>query len=207
MWTTPDRHTTAEAESAGLSACGRSRVEGERPIPEAIYLKPGELFSGCRPARITTVLGSCVAVTMYDRKRHAAAICHAIQPICRQAAPNCHNRCSDRYRSVECAVHEMIRRMDWMGGSRDELEIKIFGGAAILGDRPGMKGERSVGGQNIESARRVLAEYGLPIRAMVVGGGVGRQIIFVTSNGSVFLKRIASIRGSGGAPTQLKKSL
>jgi chemotaxis protein CheD len=87
-----------------------------------------------------------------------------------------------------------------MGASRDELEIKIFGGATVLGERRGMKREKSVGGQNVEAARRVFAGYDLPIRVMVVGGSVGRKIIFDTSNGVVFLKCIASIRGSGNGP-------
>ena len=45
-----------------------------------ITLKPAELFISERPAIVRTVLGSCVAVTMYDRQLGIAAICHALLP-------------------------------------------------------------------------------------------------------------------------------
>jgi chemotaxis protein CheD len=163
---------------------------------DAVYLKPGELFSGELATHVTTVLGSCVAITMYDPKSHAAAICHAIQPVCRRAALKCNHLCADEFRSVDCALDEMLRRMDRMGAVRDEMEIKVFGGAAIIGRSRGRQREGGVGGQNVDAARQMLAEYGLSISVMVVGGCEGRKIIFDTGTGAVFLKRIKSIRGT-----------
>ena len=45
-----------------------------------VYLKPGELHFATGPTVVSTVLGSCVSVTMFDRLSGAAAICHALLP-------------------------------------------------------------------------------------------------------------------------------
>ncbi len=195
MWTTPRHSSIDKNVLPARNPCCYPSVKGNVRIPEAIYLKPGELYAGRSPACITTVLGSCIAITMYDRVNHAAAICHALQPVCPKASSDFCLNCSQKYRSVRCAVGEMVRRMKRLNAFGRDLEIKVFGGAALLrGAGDGRKG-RSVGEQNIEEAERVLDEYGLRVHVMEVGGSVGRKIIFDTTNGAVFLKRIESFRG------------
>lgn len=194
MWTIHNHCSMAENGPTDPNAYGR-RVSTEALCePVVVYLKPGELFSGRQAARVTTVLGSCVAVTMYDRKRRVAAMCHAIQSTCRSEAENCITGCGEKFKSVRCAIDGMVRQMAQMGASHDDIEIKMFGGAALLWEqRDGDRG-MSVGDLNVVAARRALAEYGFRIRVIKVGGTVGRKIIFHTSDGSVFLKRIESFR-------------
>lgn len=194
MWTTPRHSFIDENVLPARNACCGGSVHEIGCIPEAIYLKPGELYAGRPPARITTVLGSCIAITMYDRENHAAAICHALQPACPKASSSFCMSCSQKYRSVRCAVSEMARRMERLNAFSKDLEIKIFGGAALLGGTEGRRKGGRVGEQNIEATKRALAEYGLRVHAMEVGGSVGRKIIFDTTSGVVFLKRIESFR-------------
>ncbi len=44
------------------------------------YLRPGELHIADHPGIVTTVLGSCVSVTMFSRRREVGAICHGLMP-------------------------------------------------------------------------------------------------------------------------------
>jgi chemotaxis protein CheD len=84
----------------------------------------------------------------------------------------------------------MIKRMREMDAFHKDIEIKVFGGAAQFIGHGGRKSRKTVGEQNIEAARRILSEYGVDIQAMQVGGTSGRKIIFDTSDGAVFLKKI-----------------
>lgn len=194
MWTTLNHCLVADHGLPDQYVCEPGADTEALPKPEAVYLKPGELFSGRRTSRVTTILGSCVAVTMYDRKRRAAAMCHAVQSICRSQAVNCRIDCGEKFKSVGCAIDEMVRQMEKMGACHDDIEVKMFGGAALLWEQCGREVGTRVGDLNVKVARRVLAEYDFRIRVMEVGGSVGRKIIFHTSNGAVFLKRIESIR-------------
>ena len=48
----------------------------------------------------------------------------------------------------------------------------------------------NIGWQNIESARRVLGQYGIPIRVEEVGGHRGRTLIFDIATGNVTVKKV-----------------
>lgn len=43
------------------------------------FLKPGEAIVSPNPILVSTVLGSCIAVTMYSPEKRVGAICHAAQ--------------------------------------------------------------------------------------------------------------------------------
>ncbi|MGA2108628.1 MAG: hypothetical protein ABSH25_13400 [Syntrophorhabdales bacterium] len=45
-----------------------------------VFLKPGEIYVGEEPAEISTILGSCVSVTMFSKRVRVGAICHALLP-------------------------------------------------------------------------------------------------------------------------------
>lgn len=50
------------------------------PHQQNIFLKSAEVVMTCKPALISTVLGSCVAVTMFEPVNGVGAICHAMLP-------------------------------------------------------------------------------------------------------------------------------
>lgn len=153
---------------------------------EKVYLKPGEMCFCQVPVLVTTILGSCVAVTMWSPRLGLAAICHAVQPVCPKIAKGCPEHCMKKYHYVSCVIPEMIHLMTSRGAMADELEVKLFGGAAVLAT----PASQSVGRQNIEMARSVLRDNGLRLKVHQVGGQHGRKLIFNTHTGEVLLKRI-----------------
>jgi chemotaxis protein CheD len=159
-----------------------------RSVP-GIYLRPGEYYFGRRPAYIHTVLGSCVAVSIYHRHTGLAAICHAVQPDFDPAEIG-NKRDIQPSRFVQWVVPAMIRAFLTRRANPAELEIKLFGGASLIGD-PLQGGNRnSVGALNISAAKQIITENGLVLTAADVGGHSGRKIIFNTHTGVVLMRRM-----------------
>lgn len=146
-----------------------------------LYLKPGEVIVTLKPMLVSTVLGSCVAVTMYSASRQFGAICHAMLPANE-------GRESD-LRYVDTAVRYLYDKVREHGAGGD-LVVKLFGGAQMLdvGGHPQVKG--SVGEQNVARAEAVLAALGLPVSARDTGGLSGRKLFFCTRDGDVFMRRL-----------------
>lgn len=146
-----------------------------------IYLKPGEVLVSLKPVLVSTVLGSCIAVTMYSPSRGFGAICHAMLP------ENIGRDTDLRY--VDTALLHLYARVV-EHGALDDLVVKLFGGAQVLnvGDRA--PGRHTVGDQNVTQAESVLASLGLALSARDTGGFRGRKLFFCTRSGDVFLRRM-----------------
>ncbi len=147
-----------------------------------IYLKPGEFYAAQSPAMVSTVLGSCIAVTFFSPRTGTGGICHALLP----RNPASHEVATFRY--VDSSILYMVRRFDVMGIDRSEMEVKVLGGADVLDALNGAA--VSVGRQNIEAAFRIIEREHLSIAVTDVGGNIGRKICFRTNTGRVLLKRL-----------------
>ena len=155
----------------------------------SVYLKPGEMAVRDVPTRVTTVLGSCVAVTMYVSRFRVGAICHALLPRCRERG-QCQTGCAEPFKYVNCVVPEMIEAIKRRGARPRDIEVKLFGGADMFAPMPGSRRSVSVGGENVEEAIRAVEAFGLRIKVSDVGGTRGRKIFFFTHTGEVWLKRL-----------------
>lgn len=148
------------------------------------YLKPGEAQLSRRPAVLKTILGSCVGVTFWSPRLRIGALCHGILPRFPEGGDP-----SDGYRYVDFSIHDLTRRLDLLGATRSELEIKVFGGANMLWTRDMNSQVPTVGQSNLEAALDVLREGRFNVVGCDVGGTVGRNIRFQTWDGHVFLRR------------------
>jgi chemotaxis protein CheD len=149
---------------------------------ERVYLKPGELFTAERPTLITTVLGSCVAITMFVERLGVGSICHAMLP------RNPPSNAIDTFRYVDSSILYMIEDLGAAGVKRNEIEVKLLGGADVLDRVEGSPA--SVGQQNIKEAMDIIRKEKLELAACDVGGESGRKIVFYAHTGRVLLKRI-----------------
>ena len=163
----------------------RSLVSG---LP-LLYLKPGEFIIRSEPAAVTTVLGSCVSVTMFSPGFRVGAICHGLLPQCRDSGP-CRNECGEGFRYVDCSVLLMIDRFREYGIGGSEIEAKVFGGSDMYDPRVSGGGRATVGSMNIAAAQRILGAENIKIVSSDTGGRQGRKIIFHPHTGDVFLKRV-----------------
>ncbi len=149
-----------------------------------IFLKPGEVYVSKKPAVVSTILGSCVAVTLFNARMRVGSICHALLPKGRAGE-------NGNLDYVDNAVHYMIRRLLAFGIGREEMEVKLLGGADVIECQESSK--VTVGQLNIQSALEVIEKEGIRLAVSHVGGKKGRRVRFYTDTGSVLLKPISRI--------------
>lgn len=143
-----------------------------------VYLQPGQVVVAAQDCRVTTILGSCVAVALYDVVRAVGGINHYLLP----RGP----RDSDSARFGEIALPRLLREVLGLGAGRSQLVAKVFGGACILGSAGG----RDIGGQNVDAALHFLAGERIPVVAQHTGGAQGRKLVLRTVDGVVWLKSL-----------------
>lgn len=153
----------------------------DRPSRSGIYLFPGEFLTSADPCTVTTVLGSCVAVCLWDEVRRRGGVTHFILPY---EAGN--GVSSPRFGNV--AIRLLIDGLVELGSRRDDLRAKLFGGATIHGTGHG--DGLTLGARNVTFARRALEDAGIPVIAEDVGGAAGRKIRFQTADGTVWVKTL-----------------
>jgi chemotaxis protein CheD len=159
---------------------------------EQVWLDPGELYFGVG-AEVHTVLGSCVSVIFYHPRSRLGAICHG-----KRATRNCVHPtagikiCRDMGDYVSCVLPYLLTSFEARGIARQELEVKLFGGAMMFGastpavDLPSF----TVGKRNVDTAMSFIRDNTLHLMASDVGGPWARQLIFSTATGEIRLRRI-----------------
>jgi chemotaxis protein CheD len=159
-------------------------VNPPRPTHDVaqISLAAGEVFMSDQPTAVTTLLGSCISVCIFDPVTKRGAMCHASLP----NAPLVLHK--DPLRYVDEAVLYLVERYRRMGAPTERLVVKLFGGADVLGKR--YDGYESIGRQNTMAAIETLGWQGLRIAVRETGGDRGRKIVFMNHTGEVFVKRL-----------------
>jgi chemotaxis protein CheD len=150
-----------------------------------VYLQPGQLYVSASAARVTTILGSCIAVGLWDDEREIGGMNHFMLPNQPASLP-----ASDRFANI--AMPRLLEKLLIAGAREHRLQAKVFGGACVLGisttpDHLGTKNRRA--------ALDFLAEHHIPVVAEETGGEVGRKLIFQTNDGVVLLKRLTRDNG------------
>src|ERR1039458_7606602 len=161
-----------------MPCIGRPMLEVECALPE-IYLQPGEVHMALDPSIIKTLLGSCVGVTFWSPRSGVGALCHALLPKCpKKTAYRLTLAAGRRY--VDFVIRDLARQFDKLGVPREELQVKLSGGADVLPVSAAATARRSVGRQNCEAAIEVLQDEGFQVLASSLGGTLGRSIKFYT---------------------------
>lgn len=130
---------------------------------------------------VTSGLGSCVAVSVYDTEVGVGGLLHAMLP----DAPN---PADTPAKYVDSGVEEMLRALYDQGASPDSVVAKVVGGSAMLDISVG----EAIGDRNVEAAERTLQAVGVPVVATETGGDAGRSVSFCTGNGEVTIQRVDS---------------
>ena len=150
----------------------------------AYQLEPGYIYLSRVPSVVKTVLGSCVAVCLWDRKLSFGGMNHFQYPHTSRQS-----EATARYGNV--AISTLVRMMEESGSRRRDLVAQIYGGG-----RPEELRGRDMGAENVEFARRLLSRKGIKVVSEDVGGTLGRKIIFDTASGRVAVLKVDSIRQS-----------
>lgn len=144
--------------------------------PESIYLHPGQLHTGVQAALVSTILGSCVAVCLWDPVARIGGMNHFLLPAGK----------GPRYGND--AMRQLLDDMTSRGAFVARMVAKVFGGASVIAGFTGSR--QAIGTQNIEAAHKFLAAHSIPVRGEQTGGQRGRKLLFHTGTGQAYVKDI-----------------
>ncbi len=143
------------------------------------FLFPSTLFAVAKPTIVQTVLGSCIAVCLFDARLQIGGINHYMLPYW-----NDQGLATPKYGNI--AIPKLIDKMISLGSDPSQLVAKVFGGAHQLSD----SNVYEIGKRNTEVAFDFLAERKIKILKSDTGGSRGRNIKFVTHENLVMLKYV-----------------
>lgn len=159
---------------------GLGKVSGR--ASEQVFLLPGQWYFGARGELVRTLLGSCVALTLWHPQRHCGGMCHFLLPD-RQRVQGAEP--DGRY--GEEAVELLVKAMARHGTQPNDYVVELYGGADTMPDQVNMK--FNVGERNIEKALTLIDHYGLQLSTVDVGGNEPRNVLLDLRNGQVQLRR------------------
>lgn len=145
------------------------------------FLYPAALYASKEPYLINTILGSCVAVCIWDPVLKIGGMNHFMLPFW-----NGQGLASPKYGNI--AIEKLIQKMISYGSNQKRLIAKVFGGGEVIDVQ---HNNFNIGLRNIEIAFTSLKEFNIPIQAKSVGGKNGRKIQFNTLTGEVKMKLIS----------------
>lgn len=165
--------------SPSVSPVTRHRIElhrltRHRLALHRLVLQPGSLCCPAVPSELTTLLGSGVAVCLWDPVRRAGGMAHFLLP---QAS-----RSAGGSRVGAVAIPALLAGMTRIGCRPDTLRAKVFGGAGLPPPDPTTQ---PVGAANVRLALHLLQQAGIPVIARRTGGPHHLLLRFQSGSGAI----------------------
>jgi len=140
------------------------------------FLLPGKYRISNEPEVIETLVGSCVAVCLYNTKNGRAAMNHFL-----------------RARPIEKSIYDIgefgststeyiIKTLMKSDNNPSHYRAQVFGGAALIKSK---SDSYNIGLNNVEIALKTLAAYRIRVTKKEVGGERGRRIKFDTETKTI----------------------
>jgi chemotaxis protein CheD len=151
----------------------------------AAKILPGQLYISDTGEVIVTVLGSCVSACVRDVRLGIGGMNHFMLPDAGFGPIDTYGA-DERYGhyAMESLVNGVLRH----GGRRDQLEVKLVGGGAVLACAS------DIGARNIAFARRFIAMDGLRLAAEDVGGVLARKVYYFPRTGLIRVRRLFELK-------------
>jgi len=148
---------------------------------------------------LATLLGSCVAVSLWDPRLRVGGLNHFMLPKFEKSVNRdldvllCGNYC------MEALINGMLAR----GAQKKRLQGKAFGGGNVISSLAGV----SIGQRNAEFACEWLAREGVPLLASDLMGPWSRKVILDPQTGEAFCKRGQTNQSIAEAETRYASTL
>lgn len=167
---------------AALPADVMKGFEHDEAVPAAPkhFLYPGQMFVSREPVIITTILGSCAALCLWDCRKKIGGMNHYLLPEGDEAGPN-------RLRYGNVANASLLNDILALGCEIKNLQAKVFGGSSAFAANP----LQSVGTRNAQLAEEFVRSAGIGLVAKDVSGRHGRKLIFNTQDGVTMIRDFA----------------
>ena len=154
-----------------------------------------EIFSGQvfvtdkRDMVISTILGSCVSVCLYDSAVGVAGMNHYVLPMDLRQPRQGKAVLTQEYNYGLQSLDKLLSDLCAKGGEKSRLQAKIFGGARVI-----QTFYADISQANVDFAESYLERIKIPIIKRNVGGTVGRKIFFDLSDYQVYVKMLNGLQ-------------
>lgn len=148
-------------------------------------IKPGE-WAVEPDLPISTLLGSCVAVCLYDPALRLAGMNHFMLPQMKKGT----HADEDVLLAGDACMEALLNAMLAQGAAKHRMRAKAFGGGAVIDAGPA--GALAVGKRNADFAHDWLDRENIPLVASDFLGPWSRKILLVPSTGDAYCKRVTS---------------
>jgi chemotaxis protein CheD len=134
---------------------------------------------------LSTLLGSCVAVCLFDPQLKIGGINHFMLPnIGRSKHGDVDSLLSGNF-AMEALLNALLTR----GAKKPRLQAKAFGGGTII---DADAGSLTIGMRNASFTKEWLAREGIPLLSSDFLGPWSRKVLFLPFNGEAFCKRLVT---------------
>lgn len=157
----------------------------------AAKIMPGEFYVSRSGEMIVTVLGSCISACIRDVQLGIGGMNHFMLP--EQGSHSSENwgeGVSSASRYGNWAMEYLINEILKLGGTRRNLEIKVFGGGNVL---PNMT---DVGARNIDFVKKYIYQENFEIKAQDVGDIYPRKVLYFPDTGAVKIRKLRETKNN-----------
>ena len=140
------------------------------------FLQSGQYYIATSPMILETLVGSCVAVCIYNRKNGSAAMNHFL--LGRPERANNGDIGTFGTTSTEYIISRLLKEDPVVSHYR----AQVFGGAAVLKN---LQKTSDIGADNLAGAMEVLKRYHIRTQVSQTGGNRGRRICFDTDTNEI----------------------
>lgn len=147
------------------------------------YIVPGGFFSSRDDIIISTLLGSCIAVALYDLSVPVGGLNHFMLPYAK--TPEMGDvAVSAKYgvNAMELLINDILKK----DGLKRNLRAKVFGGSAVIEYKK--EATYNVPKMNIEFVFDFLDRERIPVDSYSVGGTLARKIVFFPLTAKILMR-------------------
>lgn len=149
-----------------------------------VYLKPGEIFFGKgKQIVVRTLLGSCVAITLWHPKKHFGGMCHVTMPT-RNFTGNL-SQLDTNY--ADEAMRYFVNKLTLFKLKPKEFVVGFYGGGKMFDVKERGHG---IGGGNISAMREQIEQHDFYVSKESTAGQVYRKIWLSLADGNVKLVEV-----------------
>jgi chemotaxis protein CheD len=150
-------------------------------------LLPGDYYVTCEDEVLDTVLGSCVAACIRNPRLKIGGMNHFMLPRPSGTGNDTWENVAGRAtRYGSASMEKLINRILSAGGTRADLEVKIFGGGRVLSSLS------DIGVHNVTFVRDFLRQEGLKVTSEDVGDTCPRHVQYFPLTGRVRVRHLTS---------------
>lgn len=146
-------------------------------------IHPGDWYFGSDYEKLHTILGSCVAITVWHPTLRIGGMCHYLLSKSSAAHVKASRESKHDFRYANVVLKEMKKIMVYYG-KMQEYQVGLFGGGDMF---PGFT-MSSIGAENIAYAQHWLKQENLQPIKTDVGGSISRSLVLMVPTGEIQIK-------------------